>query len=124
MKEIKHFNISVESISSLLITYAATAHITSVIKLKFSFLSDTFQAEGDKVIYGLVHSNNFWSPLYGQVSLSTYVFLCKNLCGWNIYQMKPCHNEKVQLCHYAGIWLNHSCLIWRLCEIVALCLGT
>ncbi|GFS12055.1 alkylglycerol monooxygenase [Elysia marginata] len=34
---------------------------------------NTFQAEGDKVIYGLVHPNNFWNPLYGQAVHYLYI---------------------------------------------------
>ncbi|GFO39573.1 alkylglycerol monooxygenase [Plakobranchus ocellatus] len=34
---------------------------------------NTFQAEGDKVIYGLVHPNQFWSPLYGQACHYLYI---------------------------------------------------
>lgn len=36
-------------------------------------LFNTFQAEGDKVIYGLVHPNKFWNPLYGQVVHYLYI---------------------------------------------------
>ncbi|CAL1533943.1 unnamed protein product [Lymnaea stagnalis] len=34
---------------------------------------NTFQAEGEKVEYGLVHPNNFWSPLYGQFYYYWYI---------------------------------------------------
>ncbi|KAH9498696.1 hypothetical protein Btru_004597 [Bulinus truncatus] len=35
---------------------------------------NTFQAEGDKVVYGLVHPNPFWSPVYGQFYHYLYIF--------------------------------------------------
>ncbi|XP_005104093.2 alkylglycerol monooxygenase [Aplysia californica] len=34
---------------------------------------NTFQAEGEKVIYGLVHPNQFWDPLYGQFHHYLYI---------------------------------------------------
>ncbi|CAG5122209.1 unnamed protein product, partial [Candidula unifasciata] len=35
---------------------------------------NTFEAEGEKVIYGLVHPNQFWNPLYGQFCYYLYIF--------------------------------------------------
>ncbi|XP_055901643.1 alkylglycerol monooxygenase-like [Biomphalaria glabrata] len=35
---------------------------------------NTFQAEGEKVIYGLVHPNTFWNPIYGQFFHYLYIF--------------------------------------------------
>ena len=29
--------------------------------------TDTFQPEQDRVVYGLVHPNNYWNPLRGQL---------------------------------------------------------
>ncbi|BFZ22189.1 hypothetical protein BsWGS_25228 [Bradybaena similaris] len=35
---------------------------------------NTFEAEGEQVVYGLVHPNQFWNPLYGQFHHYLYIF--------------------------------------------------